>query len=288
MNPLAATDQTALDLGSWTLSPDGFGAPLIACAVTVLALVVGYLVTVRVGNRFVRRMKTKGAESGARAETLWIVVRRVVLVVAILIGALLVLSFWGVSLTPFLAVGTIVGAAIGFGAQDLIRDLIAGFFILAEDQFHVGDTVQIADTTGTVEDIQFRVTVLRDAEGNVHFVPNGQITVTSNFTSVYARPMLDVAVEYGADVDRVLAVMGDELASLHGDPDWAARMTAPPVVLGVQELAPSAVLVRAQLTTVATERWAVQREARRRIKNRFDAEGIVMPFPQLTVHTDDR
>jgi small conductance mechanosensitive channel len=277
----------AVELSSLGISEEALAAPLIASLIAVVALAATYLVLVRIGNRFVRRMRAKDAESGARAVTLWVVVRRVVLVLALLTGVLLVLSFWGVSLAPFLAVGTIVGAAIGFGAQDLIKDLIAGFFILAEDQFHVGDTVEIAGTSGTVEDIQFRVTVLRDMEGNVHFVPNGQITVTSNYTSVFARPVLDIGIDYGADVDQAMTVMLDELEQLRQDPDFAAKVTAPPEMLGVQSLGDSSVVLRARLTTVADERWAIQREALRRIKNRFDAEGIVIPFPQVTIHTEE-
>jgi small conductance mechanosensitive channel len=195
----------------------------------------------------------------------------------------MVFDTWGFSLTPFLAIGTVFGAAIGFGAQDLVKDVLAGFFILAEDQYRIGDTVTIADTNGTVEDIQFRITVLRDHEGNVHFVPNGQITVTSNFTNLYAQPVLDVGIAYGADVDHAMTVMLDELRKLAADPDWNELITDEPEMLGVQELAQSAVIVRARLTTRADARWSARREALLRIKKRFDAEGIEIPFPHLTI-----
>ncbi|MGH8944010.1 MAG: mechanosensitive ion channel family protein, partial [Acidimicrobiia bacterium] len=178
------------------------------------------------------------------------------------------------NMAPFLAVSTAIAAALGFGAQNLVRDVIAGFFILAEDQYRIGDTVTIAATTGKVEDIQFRVTVLRDGEGNVHYVPNGQITVSSNLTSLYASPSIDVRVGYQADVDRAMEVMLDELASMSADPSWADMITKEPQMLGVQELVGSGVLIRARLTTVAEHRWSVQREALRRLKNRFAAEEI--------------
>lgn len=213
--------------------------------------------------------------------------RRVLVVITVFTTILLVLVIWGFSLTPFLAVGTVFAAAVGFGAQDLVRDVIAGFFILMENQFHVGDSVAIAGTRGSVEDIQLRVTVLRDLEGNVHYVPNGQITVTTNYTSVFAQPVIDISVDYSTDVDMALDVMRDELNKMASDPEWTSRIKSECEILGVNKLEDSGVQLRARLITVADERWSVRREAFRRIKNRFDAEGISIPFPQLTIHKSD-
>ncbi|HEX9761462.1 MAG TPA: mechanosensitive ion channel domain-containing protein, partial [Acidimicrobiia bacterium] len=153
---------------------------LVATAVVVGVLILTYWLLAMVGRRYVRRMTVRGSESAARARTLWMVLRRVIAGVLAVIGILVIFDVWALSLTPFVAVGTAIAAAIGFGAQGFVRDVLSGFFILAEDQFHVGDTVTIAGATGTVEDVQLRVTVLRDLEGTVHYVPNGQITVTSN------------------------------------------------------------------------------------------------------------
>ena len=261
---------------------------LIRTGVVVLAGVVTWWSARIAGRRLVKLQEAKGAEHAARAATLWVVVRRLVIITIVLIVILLILSIWGFSLAPLLAVGTVIGAALGFGAQDLVKDFIAGFFILAEDQFHVGDTVTIAGTTGMVEDIQLRVTVLRDLEGNEHFVPNGQIIVTSNFTSQFAKPVIDVGISYDSDVDKALAVMADELTLLSNDPDWTDRVYDEIEILGVNKLDDSAVILRGRLTTVADERWNVRREALRRIKRRFDAEGITIPFPQLTVHMVER
>lgn len=257
---------------------------LIGSAVVLGVAALAYLGAVRLGQRFVKRLQAGGAETGARAATLWLMIRRVILAVLVITAILMVLSIWSISLTPFVAMGTVAGAAIGFGAQDLIKDLLAGFFILAEDQYHVGDTISIAGTTGTVEDIQFRVTVLRDYEGNVHFVPNGQITVTSNFTSVFAQPILDVGVAYAQDIDAAMEIILDELNLLAAEPEWRDRISEPAEMLGVQKLGDSSVVLRARLTTLAEERWSVRREALRRSKNRLDREGIEIPFPQVTVH----
>jgi len=255
----------------------------IATAVVVGVSIVLYVALMKIGGRFVLRLEQRSPGSASRVATLWVMVRRGLQVALLVLALLMILDVWGLSLAPFLAIGTVIGAAIGFGAQDVVRDVLAGFFILAEDQYHIGDSVSIADTEGTVEDIQFRVTVLRDLEGNVHYVPNGQITVTSNFTSLYAQPVVDVRIAYDSDVDRAMAVMLDELNILAADPDWVTRITADPEMLGVQELADAAVLIRARLTTIADERWSVRREALRRVKKRFDAEGIGNPLPQLNL-----
>jgi moderate conductance mechanosensitive channel len=260
----------------------------ISTVATVVVMFVVYLILNRVGARFVRRAGEKTPESAARVKTLWVMVRRVIIIVLFILTVLIILnSIWSISLAPFLAVGTVLAAAIGFGAQDVVKNLLAGFFILAEDQYQIGDTVTIAGTSGTVQDIQFRVTVLRDLEGNVHFVPNGHIDVTSNFTNVYAQPVLDVGVAYSSDVDRAMEVMLDELRSLASDPVWSDRCLEDPEMLGVQELGSSAVILRARMTTTPDDRWTVKREALRRIKKRFDAEGIEIPFPHLTIFQGD-
>lgn len=260
---------------------------LIRSGAVILVSVVLYGAVVRVGRRLVRETSSKGEDAQARATTLWAVARRLVAIAIAVTAVLALFGIWGFSLAPFLAVTTVFAAAVGFGAQDLVRDMIAGFFILVEDQFRVGDTVTIASATGTVEDIQLRVTVLRDYEGNVHFVPNGQITVASNFTSDYAQPVIDIGISYDTDVDRALEVLKQELDELAGDPEWSGRIRGEGEVLGVNKLDDSAVVIRGRLTTSADERWTVRREALRRVKKRFDAEGITIPFPQITVHRAD-
>ncbi len=257
---------------------------LIATGVIVGVGILVYWLAASSGRRYVRRMSERGHARAARAQTLWTVLRRVILIVVLVTVVLFILTTWGISLAPFLGVGAVFAAALGFGAQDLVKDFLAGFFILVEDQFHVGDVVTIADTTGVVEDIQLRVTLLRDLEGNQHYVPNGQITVTSNFTSIYAQPVIDIGIAYEADIDRAIEVLQDELEKLASDSEFSHLVTEPPEVLGVNELADSAVVLRARLTTTANERWVVRREALKRIKKRFEAEGISIPFPQITVN----
>jgi small-conductance mechanosensitive channel len=261
-----------------------FGGELAATALIVVLSAVAYWIIIATGRRYVRRSEAKGVEAAARATTLWTVLRRLVLLVVVFTAILFIFLAWGWSIAPFLGVGTVLAAAIGFGAQDLVKDFLSGFFILMEDQFHVGDVVTIADTTGSVEDIQLRVTVLRDLEGNVHYVPNGQIEVTSNFTSQYAQPLVDVGIAYETDIDEAISVFADEMGNLASDPDFSSLISGEPEVLGVIELGDSSVVLRARLTTVADQRWTVQREALKRVKKRFDAEGISIPFPQVTIN----
>lgn len=257
---------------------------LIRTGIALGVAIVIYLLAKRFGRRVVNRVEQRGPETAERAVTLWIMARRLILIAVVVTTALALLQIWGVGLAPFLAVGTAVAAAIGFGAQDLVKDLIAGFFILIEDQFRVGDVVSIAGASGVVEDIQLRVTVLRDLEGNVHFVPNGQIQVSTNYTSIFAQPVIDVGVSYDTDLDRALEVMKDELEMLIADPDWSPMINGELEVFGVQELAESQITLRMRLTTTANDRWTVRREALRRVKKRFEEEGITIPFPQLTIH----
>lgn len=263
--------------------------PLISSLLVIGVFALIYWASTMAGSKYVQRMHRKGHEAGARADTLWLVLRRVILLVIGFLAILFVFLVWGWSIAPFLGVGTVLAAAIGFGAQDVVKDFLSGFFILMEDQFHVGDVITIAGvngtvTTGTVEDIQLRVTVLRDLEGNAHFTPNGQIAVISNFTSKYAQPVLDIGVAYETDLDHALDVMRDELENLATDPAYRNLINGDPEILGVNELGDSSVILRGRLTTVADERWAIRREALRRIKKRFDIEGITIPFPQITIN----
>ena len=182
--------------------------------VVLVASVILYLILRSVGRRWVRSAQEEDQEKGARYETVWKLGRRVIAVAILVTAILVVFSIWDISMAPFIALATVIGAAIGFGAQDVVKDLLAGFFIIAENQFHVGDTISAAGVTGEVRDLQLRVTVLRDFEGRVHFIPNGQITVTTNYTYLYAQPVVDVGIAYKEDVDRAMEVMMEEMEGL--------------------------------------------------------------------------
>jgi len=257
-------------------------------AVVLVGTIILWWLFVRLVGRAVDRMAVgddiEAAERRQRGQTLWKAGRRVVAIVIGVIWLLTVLNIWEIPITAFVAVGSAIGVAVGFGAQSMVKDIIAGFFILAEDQFGIGDVVSIAGVTGSVVDMRLRVTVLRDLDGNAHYVPNGEITVASNFTQSYAQVVIDVGVAYHESIDTVLEVFGDELKRFAADPEWSSCVIEEPVVLGVQELGDSSVTIRGYLKVAPDQRWLVRREFFRRIKNRFDAESIEIPFPQRTVH----
>jgi moderate conductance mechanosensitive channel len=260
---------------------------ILSTAAVAALLWLGYLLARRGGLRLVERMAARGPEERARAISLWAMLRRVVSVSLLVTFVLSVVSIWGLPLAPFLAVGSAIAVAVGFGAQTLVQDVIAGFFILAEDQYRIGHVVSIMDVTGTVEDIRPRITVLRDVDGNVHYVPNGKIEVASNFTQEYAQVVLDIGIAYRESVDRAIEVIGDELRVMASDPEWAPFVVEDPQILGVDALLESSVIVRGVVKVAPTERWRVRREALRRLKNRLDAEGIEIPYPHLTLYYGD-
>ena len=217
-----------------------------------------------------------------RGQTIAQLLRSVGKVVIIVIGLLMTLSLF-IDIAPLLAGAGILGLAVSFGAQSLVKDVIAGFFQLMENQFSVGDVVELAGKEGTVEKMNLRVVHERDGKGHVHIIPNGQIGVVTNMTKGWSRAVVDVGVEYGADLDRAIGVLRDESQRLFDDPAWHPRFDGAPDVLGVQELGDSSVVIRTLLRVQPGKQWEVAREFRRRVKLRFDKEGIEIPFPQRVV-----
>jgi moderate conductance mechanosensitive channel len=204
--------------------------------------------------------------------------RAVVLVIA---GLMTVNVF--INIGPILAGAGILGLAVSFGAQSLVKDVIAGFFILVEDQFVVGDVVEAAGKSGVVEKMSLRVVMLRDLEGTLHIVPNGEIKTVSNRTRGWSRAVVDVAVAYNEDVDRAIGVIRDEAEKLQADDEWKVLLDGIPEVWGVEKVEESAVLIRMVARTQPGSHWGVGREFRRRVKNRLDAEGIQNPLQQRQV-----
>lgn len=257
----------------------------IAGAIIVLAVIRRSLDrwNARIDAKLTTSKAQVDRERGQRLVTLTDVVKVVIGVIVWFIVALTIMGIWGIPMSPLIAVGTTIGIAVGFGAQDLVKDVIAGFLILLENQYSIGDVVTIADVSGSVEAIKLRTTVLRDLEGNVHHVPNGQIQVASNRTPDFSRYVADIPVAYGTDVDHAMAVILDEARAVAEDPVWKPKFLKEPEMLGVNELADSSVKIRVVMTLAAEERWAVKREFLRRVKRRLDDEGIEIPFAYLNV-----
>jgi small-conductance mechanosensitive channel len=252
----------------------------------IIAWICGRLV------RFIARRIVKAVDDGddshlsvreKRGQTVAQLLRSVGRVVIVLIATLLSLNIF-FDIGPLLAGAGILGLAISFGAQSLVKDIISGFFILLENQFAVGDVIETAGKSGTVERMTLRVVMLRDLRGVLHIIPNGQMTVVSNQTRGWARAVVEVGVAYEVDVDHALEVFRDEAAAFGKDQVWAHRLDGSPEVLGVESLADNAVVIRTLLRTLPGEQWAAAREFRRRLKARLDREGIDIPYPQRTVH----
>ncbi|HEX6317436.1 MAG TPA: mechanosensitive ion channel family protein, partial [Burkholderiales bacterium] len=255
----------------------------------LVILVLAWIVQV-VAERLIRlfrsymERRTSGDEI-ARIETLARVFRNTAGVVILLVAGMLVLGELGISVAPILATAGVAGVAIGFGAQSLVKNFLAGFFLLFDDQVRQGDVVQIAGIGGLVEEVTLRYVRLRDLEGHVHYVPNGEITVVTNRTREYATAVIEVGVAYREDPDEAFAVMREVASAMRADPQWKERLAAELEILGVDKWADSAVILRARLRVVpAIQQWNVKREFLKRLKKAFDERGIEIPFPHLTVY----
>lgn len=197
-----------------------------------------------------------------------------------------VLVMWGVNITSILALGGAVSVAVGLGAQDIIKDMMAGLFIITENQFGVGDIVELNGFSGTVEAIGIRTTRIRNADGNVHIVPNGQISVVTNMSKGFNRAIVDISVAYGEDIDRVFAVLKDEFKKIF-DSKIIEGIIDEPQVWGINELAESAVVIRVVADSEIGENWRIERELRKHILKRFEKEKIEIPFPHIVVQNKE-
>lgn len=206
-----------------------------------------------------------------RGQTIAQLLRSVSRVVILTIATLLTFNIF-INIGPILAGAGILGLAISFGAQSLVKDVISGFFILFENQFAIGDVIEVAGKSGVVEKMTLRVVVLRDLEGNMHVVPNGEIKVVSNKTRGWSRAVVDVGVAYVEDLDRALAVVRDEAAQFSTDRNWGNQLDGPVEVLGVEAMENNSVVIRTLIKTPPGSQWPAAREFRRRIKNRLDRE----------------
>ena len=202
-----------------------------------------------------------------------------------LIAIMMILSEIGFNIAPILASAGILGVALGFGAQSMVRDFLDGFFIILENQYRIGDVITLEDVTGRVEEISLRKTVIRDLDGRVHHVPNGSFTRVSNLTGDYSRAHMDISVSYQEDIDKVMILInkvGKEMAEIS---PWKEKIIEPIQVMGTgpNNFAASGIEIKVLGKTKPTRQWDVLREFRRRIKIAFDEEGVEIPFPQMSV-----
>lgn len=219
-----------------------------------------------------------------RVKTLTGMLGTICLTLLWVVGIVMSLDQIGLDITPILAGAGIVGLAVGFGAQNLVRDVINGFFMILENQIRVGDVAIVNGTGGLVEAITFRTITLRDLSGTVHIFPNGTVTTLANMTKDWAAYVLEIGVAYKEDTDRVVTIMREVGEDLQQDPNVGRKMLESIEIMGVDAFGESEVVIKARIKTLPIEQWAVGREYRRRLKKAFDRENIEIPFPHRTLY----
>lgn len=218
-----------------------------------------------------------------RAKTLAHIFSLMVKTVVTIFGTISILKEIGFDIGPVLAGAGIIGLAVGFGSQSLVKDIVSGFFLIMENQIRVGDVVKIGDISGAVEKITLRIVILRDLEAVVHVIPNGEIKTLSNLTYGWSRAVITVSVAYKENIDRVMEVLKDISSAMAREEQFKAIIKEEPTVLGVDSLGESSVNFKVLFKTEPLMQWQVGREFRRRIKNEFDRLGIEIPYPQRTI-----
>jgi len=257
----------------------------------IFIVIVAYVLKV-IAKRFIQRLVKAAVSSDKimtedaelkRMKTLVQIFSYTINIIIVIIAAMMVIQEFGVQIAPILATAGIAGVAIGFGAQYLVKDIITGIFIIFENQYHIGDVINIEGIGGVVEDISLRVTTLRDMDGTVHYIPHGEIKKVSNLTSQFAKINLNVGVAYGANLDHVIEVVNKVGQNLANDPKWKEVINEAPKFLRVNALDDSSVSIKITGETKPMEQWGVTGELRKRIKESFEKEGIEIPFPQTVV-----
>lgn len=256
---------------------------LIILATIILIKVINWLMG-RLFASVIKGRKKADEEFKKRTETLNSITRHVSNISLFIIATIIILGRFGIDIGPILAAAGVLGLAIGFGAQSLVKDIISGFFIFLEDQIRVGDVVEVAGKSGIVERLNLKMTILRDLSGNVHYVPNGEISVVTNMTKVYSRYVFDIGVAYREDVDEVIDVMKAVDEGMRNDPDYQSDILEPLEILGLDQFGDSALIIKARTKTKPIKQWRVAREFNRRLKKEFDARDIEIPFPHQTLY----
>lgn len=267
--------------------PSSFDRP-IRLTVTIIIVLFAYMVI----STFTRRLRiylenmpesVRGLDSKKRVLTLVRVLRYVLVIVLMTIAVISILGDFGVQVAPILGAAGVVGIAVGFGAQSLIKDYLSGFFLLLENQIRIGDVVEAGGKSGVVEELTLRYLRLRDYEGIVHFVPNGQITVVSNMTMEFAYAPLEIGIAYKENIDQAIDCMRRTYQQIQDDELFGEKIIQEIEIAGVNTLGDFAVTIKARIKVKASEQWAVRREFLKRIKIAFDQEGIEIPFPHRKV-----
>ncbi|MDQ8705230.1 mechanosensitive ion channel family protein [Streptomyces sp. LHD-70] len=303
---LSSQDNPALAAPAWL--QDNLGT-LVGVPLRILLIVLGAMLVRVLAKRAITRVVERVLQNGGdeprrstrgpavlqrdtsraderreqRARTIGSVLSSIVTIVIAVMGLAMVLDQIGIALGPLLASAGVVGLAIGFGAQSLVADYLAGMLIMVEDQYGVGDSVDLGEAVGEVEHVGLRLTQVRDLNGGLWHIRNGEIMRVRNDSQEWARAVLDVSVAYDSNLETVFDVLEETGLALRKNPDFKDVLLEDPSVWGVQSLSPDGVVVRLVVKTAPLKQWAITRELRRRVKDALDDAGIEMPFPQRTV-----
>ena len=259
---------------------------IVIFAVLIIIIVVK-IITNRIRKLVDKNISDEKILIKKRTFTLTSVISNLIIVVSTVIALLIIADQVGIPVTPLLAGAGVAGIVIGFGAQSLIKDLINGTFILLEQWYQVNDIITVGDTSGTVEKFNLRTTAIRDMEGTLHFIPNGEIAKLSNRTHTWSRAVVNVSVHYNEDIDRVVEVLEEVFDELMADKKYRRSILEKPAILGdggVSELGDSAVIFTVICRVKPAEQWTIGRQLRKRIKNKFDLAGIEIPYPCTNVY----
>jgi len=269
---------------------DNWISILIIVGIVIAIVIIVRVIASRARRIFTEKISDDRAEIKKKTFTFTSVISNLVIVVSVIAALLIIAEQLGISITPLLAGAGVAGIVIGFGAQSLIKDLINGTFILFEQWFQLNDIVTINNTSGIVEKFNLRTTVLRDLEGVAHYIPNGEISVLSNRTHIWARAMIEVGVHYKENTDRVITVLEEVFDELLNDDEFKDVILERPQILGkggVDSLGDSAVIFKIICKVVPPNQWDIGRQLRKRIKDKFDEVGIEIPFPCRNVYMRD-
>jgi len=263
-------------ISSWLTTS---GIKVIAILITVIILSQMSKWIEKWLERFIREKDPlQAVEAKKRAQTLGKNLRHALLTVIAFIAVLMILGELGIQLGPLLATAGIGAVALGFGAQSLVKDVISGFFIILENQYRIGDAIDVAGVSGLVESVSLRKTVLRDLEGRVHTIPNGEIKVVTNLSKEWSRAVVDIGISYREDIDQIITLLSEIGKELADEEPYKSAILEPMQILGVEQFKESEIIIRMIVKTVPLKQWEISRELRRRIKNRFDEKGIQIPF----------
>lgn len=265
----------------------------LSSGIKILIIIIASYILNKISKRSIEKVVRMSVVSGKflskeaeekREDTLIRIFTWTSRIIILFVTILIILQEIGIPIGPILAGAGIIGLAVGFGGQYLIRDIISGFFIILENQYRIGDIVNFDGTSGLVEDISLRMTTLRDLDGTVHHIPHGEIKKVANRTKDFARVNLNIGVAYNSKLEHVIQIVnkvGNELAQ---DPQWKEFIILPPQFLRVEDFADSSIIIKILGETQPLRRWEVTGELRKRIKVAFENEGIEIPFPQRVIH----